>query len=108
MSYNDGKIALFTAQAADGSSASTIEWPGGEGVFAASGTFGSGTCKLQWSADYPSAAATWLDVDRSGDTFVTFTANGSGAFDLPHCWIRANLAGSTAPSLNATVLNVEV
>jgi hypothetical protein len=90
------KFARFTA---DGNS-SAVSWPGGRGVFAAFGTFGSGTLKLQASYD---DETTWIDVDRSGDTYVTFTANGAGGFELPKCMIRAALSGSTNPSINSGV-----
>jgi hypothetical protein len=89
---------LFAAIGANANGAA-FDWPGGRGVFSAFGAFGAGTCKLQFS---PDAGVTWLDVDRSGDTYVTFTANGSGGFELPPCQIRAVLTGATAPSLSAT------
>lgn len=89
----------FTRFTADGQSGA-INWPGGRGVFAAFGTFGGGTIKLQVSYD---DGATWIDADRSGDTFVTFTANGSGGFELPRCQIRTSLSGSTSPSINSGV-----
>lgn len=88
---------LLAAVAADTTGAA-VSWLGGRGVFSAAGTFGGGTCKLQWQ---PDGGTTWIDVDRSGDTFVTFTANGAGGFELPACQIRAVLSGSTAPTLTA-------
>ncbi|RZN09655.1 hypothetical protein CWO91_16640 [Bradyrhizobium genosp. SA-3] len=81
-------------------STSGVVWPGGRGVFTAFGTFGSGTIKLQVSYD---DGTTWMDVDRSGDTYCTFTSNGSGGFELPKCQVRANTAGSTTPSVTAGV-----
>lgn len=96
---NDQYLTLFSAQTSNGNSGSII-WGGGEGQFTAHGSFGGGTCKLVWS---PDQGTTWLDVDRSGDTYVTFTANGSGRFTLQPCLIRANLAGATSPNVNAIV-----
>jgi hypothetical protein len=90
---------MFTAQTADGNS-NAVNWAGGRGVFMAWGTFGGGTCKLQMS---PDDGTTWINVDRTGDTFVTLTANGEGGFELPKCKLRANLAGSTGASVNAGV-----
>jgi hypothetical protein len=90
-------IVLFNAQTADANGAAA-DWHGGRGVFSAFGTFGSGTVKLQWS---PNDGTTWLNVDKSGDTYVTYTANGSGGFELPACKIRAVLSGSTAASVSA-------
>lgn len=88
---------LLYARSTDGNGTAVV-WPGGRGVFVAYGTFGSGTVKLQWS---PNDGTTWIDVDASGDTFVTFTANGSGGFELPACQIRAVLSGATAASVTA-------
>lgn len=93
---------LFTPQTADGQT-TAIDWPGGRGVFVAWGTFGSGTVKLQQS---PDAGTTYIDVDRSGDTYVTFTVNGQGGFELPPCKLRTSLSGSTAPILYAGVQSV--
>ena len=94
---------LFTAQAANGNSGA-IDWPGGRGNFSAFGTWGGATAKLQWS---PDGGTTWLDVDRSGDTYCTLTANGAGGFELPMCKIRANLAGITTTSVNASVASTD-
>lgn len=94
---------LFAAQAANADS-SGIDWPGGRGSFVAAGTWGGATAKLQWS---PDGGTTWLDVDRSGDTYVTLTANGAGGFELPPCRIRANLAGITTTSVTASVASTD-
>lgn len=96
---NDQAITLLSAVVANGSG-SPIVWGGGEGQFTAFGSFGGGTVTLEWS---PNNGTTWLPVDRSGDTYVTFTANGSGRFTLQPCLIRANLAGATSPNVNAIV-----
>jgi hypothetical protein len=98
MSYATS-YALFSAQGSN-ANGSAVEWRGGRGVFEAHGTFGSGTCKLQWS---PDDGTTWLDVDRSGDDYVTLAADGGGAFELRPCKIRAVLSGATNPSITATV-----
>lgn len=96
---NDQLLTLFATQTTNANSAALV-WGGGEGQFTAYGSFGGGTCKLQWS---PDNGVSWLDVDRSGDTYVTFTANGSGRFTLQPCLIRANLAGATSPNVGALV-----
>ncbi len=92
----------FPVITADGqtAAASVLPWVGGRGVFTAFGTFGSGTLKLQVSHD---AGTTWIDVDRSGDTFVTFTTNGQGGFELGNCLLRTSLSGATAPTITAGV-----
>jgi hypothetical protein len=89
----------FAILTADGQSAS-IPWLGGRGVFTAWGTFGGGTIKLQQS---PDDGTTWIDLDRSGDTFCTFTANGEGGFELQPCLLRVSLSGSTAPNIKSGV-----
>ena len=92
----------FPNVVADGqtAAASTVQWPGGRGVFIAYGTFGSGTMKLQASHD---DGTTWIDVDRSGDTFVTFTVNGQGGFELGKCLLRVSVSGSTSPAIKSGV-----
>lgn len=77
-----------------------LGWTGGRGIFAAWGAFGGGTLKLQWS---PDLGVTWMDVDRSGDTYVTFTANGTGGFELGPCRLQVVLSGATAPNINSGV-----
>ena len=101
MSTTD-RLSLFSAQGSNASGTGAV-WQGGRGIFAAWGTFGSGTCKLQWS---PDGGTTYIDADRSGDTYVTFTANGVGEFDLPRGYVRAVLSGATAPSVSAMVSNI--
>ncbi|UVO33789.1 hypothetical protein KUL72_19905 [Bradyrhizobium arachidis] len=73
-----------------------VPWSGGFGTVAAWGTFGGGTVTLQMS---PDNGNTWINVDRSSDTYVTFTANGQGDFQLGLCLLRFNLTGATAPSV---------
>jgi hypothetical protein len=73
-----------------------VSWYGGRGSAAAWGTFGGGTAKLQQS---PDGGTTWIDVDRSGDTYVSFTANGEGGFELGLCLLRFSLTGATAPNV---------
>ncbi|MGL1376857.1 hypothetical protein ACSTJI_24550, partial [Vibrio parahaemolyticus] len=55
-----------------------------------------GTITLQMS---PDNGATWINVDQSGDTYVTFTANGGGDFRLGLCLLRFDLTGATAPNV---------
>ena len=89
---------LFTAQTADGQSA-TLNWPGGFGTFVVAGTFNSTTTKLQMS---PDGGTTWVNVG----TDAIFTAAGIVNFQLPVCALRADLAGTTSPgpSINAWVV----
>lgn len=103
MTFVPARYTLLSAVVEDTTGAS-IDWAGGRGVFAAYGTFDSGTAKLQWS---PDDGTTWLDVDRSGETYVTFTADGAGNFELPACMIRAVLSGSTTAALTATAHGVD-
>lgn len=69
---------------------------GGPGTVTAWGSFGGGTVKLQMS---PDDGVTWIDVDRAGDTYVTFSANGEGGFELGLCKLRFLLSGATAPNV---------
>lgn len=80
------------------------EWDGGKGIFTVySATFGGGTVKLQWT---PDGGTTWLDVDRTGETYVTFTAVGAGTFELPAgCDIRAHVATASAVYAKAMQIN---
>ena len=71
-------------------------WYGGRGNVTAWGNFGGGTLTLEMS---PDMGTTWINVDRPGDTYVTFSANGGGDFELGLCLLRASLAGSTNPNL---------
>lgn len=72
-----------------------VEWRGGKGHFTAHGTFGSGTCKLQYRTD----GTNWVDVG----TDATFTSSGGIGIDLPPASIKINLAGATSPSILAKV-----
>jgi hypothetical protein len=91
MTFKNSEYQLLDNVAATGAA---FDWPGGKGVFTVySATFGGGTVKLEWS---PDAGSTWLDVDASGDTYVTLTAVGAGLFELPPCQIRAHVATATA------------
>ncbi len=93
------EMQILTNASASGTE---FSWPGGRGIFTVySATFGGGTVKLQWS---PDDGTTWIDVDRSGDTFVTLTAVGAGLFELPRCMIRGNVA--TATAVNAKVFTI--
>ena len=77
---------------------SGVRWHGGRGVFSVpSATFSGATIKLQWSLDN----STWLDVDRSGDTYVTFTAAGAGRFELPRCFLRVAISGGPPSAVYA-------
>jgi hypothetical protein len=73
-----------------------VSWHGGRGIATAWGNFGGGTATLQMS---PDNGTTWINVDRPGDTYVTFTADGSGGFELGLCLLRFNLTAATAPSV---------
>lgn len=73
-----------------------VPWSGGVGTVVASGIFGGGTAALQMSVDN---GATWMNVDRNGESYVTFTAPGNGGFQLGLCLLRFNLTGATSPNV---------
>lgn len=79
------------AVTADGSSDELYHGGGPLGIIA-TGTFGSGTCKLQ----VRSAAGTYVDVPG-----VSLTAAGNVYDSLPAGYYRITLAGSTNPVLTA-------
>jgi len=77
-----------------------VDWGGGRGDFTAYGTFGGATVALQFS---PDDGTTWINVDPSGSTYVTFTTAGVGGFELPKGQIRAAITGGIGVSVSATV-----
>jgi hypothetical protein len=83
---------VFDGVSSNGNS-SALDWPGGIGQMIVSGTFGSGTVKLQVS---PDDGTTWVDV--GGDAEVTAAAVVN--FSLNSCDIRLNLSGSSGASLD--------
>lgn len=96
-------LALLENASATGDA---FDWPGGSGAFIVDrGTFSGATVKLQFSID---GGTTWLDVDQGGDTYVTFSAAGAGAFDLPACEVKATVSGGTPSALYATVKGVSL
>jgi hypothetical protein len=96
-------LALLADASATGSA---FDWPGGSGAFIVDrGTFSGATVKLQFSID---GGTTWLDVDQGGDTYVTLTTAGAGAFDLPACEIKAVVSGGTPSALYATAKGVSL
>lgn len=78
-----------------GATGAVKEWPGGEGVFQAEGTFGGATVTLQFKSDQ----GTWMDVG----TDTTKTANGAGGFILHPCLVKATVSGGTPSALYASV-----
>ena len=97
-------LTLFSAQGADGNSATFIATSPRDttiATIAVWGTFGAGTVAFKMS---PDAGTTWLDFP----TPITFTANGTRQVSVPaSARIRAELTGSTAPSLNCTVYGAD-
>lgn len=81
---------------ADGDS-EVIEWSGRFNChFAAAGTWGGGTAKLQHSLDGGSTYIDVADASLSADGMV-------GGIPLPQCKLKINLAGATAPDMAAYV-----
>jgi len=64
------------------------------GTLFVSGTFGTGTVKLQASPD----AETWFDVDTPAA--VSFTAAGYKNFEIKAGYFRLNLSGATSPNID--------
>lgn len=79
------RLELAANASANGSA---MQWPGGQGILMAEGTFGGGTVKLQCQS---SPQGTWLDVDGA-----TLSAAGTKLFYLGACPVRINIATATA------------
>lgn len=91
------RIDLMSNASATGNS---LIWPGGRGLFAADGTFGGATCKLQFLGP----AGNWIDAGQ----YTTLTAAGGGNFDLPQGQIRAALTGGTPSGMFAYACTVDL
>lgn len=89
------RVDLLTNASTTGDS---FIWPGGRGLFAADGTFGGATVKLQFLGP----ANNWIDAGN----YTTLIAAGGGVFDLPQGQIRANITGGTPSGLFAYACTV--
>ena len=76
-------------------------WRGGRGHFAAAGTFGGSTVKLQFLGP---DGSTWIDAG----TYTTLTSSGGGNFDLPECQIRASISGGSPSGIFAVAVGVDL
>ena len=72
-------------------------WPGGRGLFACVGTFGTEKVTLEFLGP---DGSTWISVPDVGGTKIELSAAGSEIFELPPCVIRAAVSsgGETPPS----------
>ena len=88
----------ITSTATGSATGSSIAWPGGVGNCAITGTYSSGTAKLQYRLN---PNFNFVDVG----THVTGTADFGGNFELPQCTIRAQVTGiaGTSPNLDVWV-----
>lgn len=77
-----------------------VGWPGGVGVFSASGTWGGGTVTLEFLGP---DGTTYL----AAGTQTTLTSNGAGVFYLPHTMIKALVSGGAPSALYATASVVQ-
>ena len=77
-----------------------FDWPGGDGVCYAEGTFAGATLTLQTK----SPNGTYMTVGAA----TTFTANGAGGFTLPAGAIRMLIAGGPPSAIFAFVVGVPV
>jgi len=69
-----------------------FNWSGGDGTLAASGTFSSGSLKLQVSIDN---GTTWLDAKDADGAALSLSADGALSFSVAPCVMRAFLSGAT-------------
>lgn len=93
MSALGGRVTLGENISA---TAAGVAWPGGDGVFMATATFGGGTVKLQ--CQMPDG--TYVDVENA-----SLTAAGTKYFHAAPGLIRVNIATATAVYAYAAVVN---
>jgi len=93
-------MATLTTAAATGT---TTAWTGGQGLAAATGTFGSGTFTVEASFD---SATTWITLTGNTGTAYGLTAEGTILFSLPACQVRGLLSGSTGATITFDILPV--
>lgn len=79
----------------------SLQWPGGQGVFSAVGTFGGATLSLQFMGP---DGSTWIDAGVG----TTLTAAGAGIFFLPPSPIRCTVTGGSPSGLYARAQRVPV
>jgi hypothetical protein len=77
---------------------SSVNWMGGVGTIAASGTWDSATVKLQVS---PDDGTTWLDVG----TASTLSDDGCANFEFPPCDLRLVLTVTGTSSITGWITN---
>lgn len=77
-----------------------IDWLGGDGTLAATGSFNSGTVKLQASID---GGNVFFDAKDAEGTNLSLTADGAFSFSIGSCKLRANTAGATVAAGTAQV-----
>lgn len=77
-----------------------IDWLGGDGTLAATGSFNSGTVKLQASID---GGTTFFDAKDADAANLALTADGAFSFSIGACKLRANTSGATVAAGTAQV-----
>ena len=80
-----------------------IDWLGGDGTLAATGSFNSGTVKLQASID---GGNVFFDAKDADAAVLSLTADGAFSFSIGSCKLRANTAGATVAAGTAQVETV--
>ena len=80
-------------------SGTQVNWAGGIGVFAAVGTFGGATVKLQFIGP---DGVTLVDAGAA----TTLTANGAGVFYLPPGPVQGTIVGGAPSAIFASVSRV--
>ena len=68
-------------------------WPGGDGVFSCTGTWGGATCALHFMG----AGGNYF----AAGPYTTLTADGGGAFTLPRGMIKAVITNAGSTTLTA-------
>ena len=83
----------LTLLAAAGATGSSVQWPGGGGLFSVQGTWGGATASLEYSLD----GSVWIGAGTEAE----LTADGGVRFELPTCSIRCAISDAGTTSLTA-------
>ena len=90
----------LTETISSNANSTVIDWHGGDGTVAATGSFNSGTIKLQASID---GGTTFFDAKDGDGANLTLTTDGAFSYSIGSCKLRANMAGATAAAGTAQV-----
>lgn len=91
---------MFKQTLTTNSNTEALNWSGGDGTVFASGTFSSGSIKLQFSID---GGTTWVDAKDADNNALTLAADGAFSFSIGNCKLRTIGTGATVAAGTAQV-----